>query len=189
MTKPIRKVPAGVKLQLPLRHARFVAEFLKDLNASQAAIRAGYGPKWAAKNAHRLTENEGIKAAIERRTARQVETVELSATRVLEELRRLSFVDATGIWDSAGHIKPFSKWTVEQRASLAGFEAIIKNAAAGDRKTDLVHKVKLYDKTRALDLLARHFALLHDQVKVEGVDWKEIAALLAAARKKDREKG
>jgi phage terminase small subunit len=114
----------------------------------------------------------------------------LSAARVLEELRRLAFVDVTGVFTDAGNLRPFSEWTAEQRAALAGFEVVIKNAAAGDGHTDTVHKVKLSDKVKALDLLARHFALLHDQVTIEG-DWDKFAARLASAklRRVKREEG
>jgi hypothetical protein len=58
---------------------------------------------------------------------------------------------------------------------------IVKNAAAGDGHTDTVHKIKLADKLKELDLLARHFALLHDQMSIEG-DWDKLAAQLASAK-------
>jgi phage terminase small subunit len=164
---------------------RFVAEYLRDLNATQAAIRAGYTAAWANKNATRLTVNDGIAAAVAKGTARHLASCELSAARVLEELRRLAFVDVTGVWDDAGNLKPFSAWSEEQKAALAGFEAIIKNAAAGDGHTDTVHKVRLHDKLKALDLLARHFKLLHDQVSIEG-DWEKFAARLASAKARIR---
>jgi phage terminase small subunit len=128
------------------------------LNTTQAAIRAGYTAAWANKNVIRLTVDNGIAAAVAKGTARQLENAELSASRVIEELRRLAFVDAPGVFDDAGNLRPFSEWTPEQRASLAGYEVIIKNAAAGNGHTDTVHKVKLSDKLKALDLLARHFS-------------------------------
>jgi hypothetical protein len=48
---------------------------------------------------------------------------------------------------------------------------MVKNAAAGDGKTDVIHKVKLWDKVRALELLAKHFALL-----VERTEHREMRA-------------
>jgi len=171
---PTRPTPR----KLTPRQARFVGEYLRDLNATQAAIRAGYTAAWANKNAIRLTVDNGIAAAVATGTARQLENAELSASRVIEELRRLAFVDAPGVFDDAGNLRPFSEWTPEQRASLAGYEVIIKNAATGNGHTDTVHKVKLSDKLKALDLLARHFSRLHVQVSIEG-DWDKFAAPLA----------
>jgi len=50
---------------------------------------------------------------------------------------------------------------------VAGFEVLIKNAAAGDGVTDLIHKFRLWDKLRALEMLAKHYALLTDVMRVE----------------------
>ena len=52
---------------------------------------------------------------------------------------------------------------------------MIKNGAAGDNHTETVHKIKLWDRPRALELLAKHFKLLTDVVQVEHSE-----ALLAA---------
>ena len=102
---PTRPTPR----KLTPRQARFVGEYLRDLNATQAAIRAGYTAAWANKNAIRLTVDNGIAAAVATGTARQLENAELSASRVIEELRRLAFVDAPGVFDDAGNLQPFSE--------------------------------------------------------------------------------
>lgn len=54
-----------MKEKLTGKRRLFVAEYLKDFNATQAAIRAGYSSKTADANAHRMMENDGIKAAID----------------------------------------------------------------------------------------------------------------------------
>jgi len=175
---------------LNARQQRFVAEFIACQNGSEAARRAGYSARTANRASASLLTNVVISRAIAQGTAAALKKADLSAARVLEELRRLAFVDVTGVFTDAGNLRPFSEWTAEQRAALAGFEVVIKNAAAGDGHTDTVHKVKLSDKVKALDLLARHFALLHDQVTIEG-DWDKFAARLASAklRRVKREEG
>lgn len=142
------------------KHARFVAEYLKDLNGKQAAIRAGYKPSRAEQTASELLATRKVSEAVAAGVAKQLKKVEVTADRVLEEIARLAFVDARGFWDEHGNLKPIKDLTPEQGSALAGFEAIIKNAKAGDGQTDLVHKIKLWDKTRALELLAKKFALL-----------------------------
>ena len=60
-------------------------------------------------------------------------------------------------------LKAITELTAEQGSCLASFEAVIKNAAAGDFKTDLVHKVKFWPKLDALDRPAEHLGLLEGQ--------------------------
>lgn len=164
------------KPALTPKQARFVAEYLVDLNATQAAIRTGYSAKTAKQQGSRLLTNAVISAAITTSTRQQLTTTELSAARVLEEYRRLAFVDARSFWDAHGNVKPMSELTAEQGSALAGFEALIKNAKAGDGITDTIHKFKLWDKTKALDSLAKHFGLLKDTIDVQGgmtITWQD----------------
>ena len=52
---------------------------------------------------------------------------------------------------------------------------MIKNVAAGDNHVDTIHKIKAWDKTKALDMLGRHFNLLTDQVRHTGeltISWQ-----------------
>ena len=113
-----------------------------------------------------------------------IERAALTAARVLEEYRRLAFVDARDFWSTDGTLKPIHELTAEQGSALAGFEAIIKNAQAGDGVTDLVHKIKFWDKTRALEALAKHFGLVPDKVEMTVTDGAALVARLAAARKR-----
>lgn len=99
----------------------------------------------------------------------------LSAARVLEEYARLAFFDTRSFFDDAGNLKPLRDLTPEQGAALAGVEVIIKNAKAGDGATDTVHKIKLWDKTKALDSLAKHFGILKETLEHTGgisISWQ-----------------
>lgn len=95
---------------------------------------------------------------------------------MLEEYRRLAFTDTRAFFDEAGNLKPFSELTAEQGSALASFEVLIKNAKAGDGETDTVHKIRLWDKTKALDSLAKHFGLLKEGLDVSGtvtIAWQD----------------
>lgn len=158
------------------KQQRFVAEYLIDLNATQAAIRAGYSKKTAESIGWENLRKPEIADAVKAGKATQLTHADLTATRVLEEYRRLAFVDARGFWNEMGCLKPFSELTAEQGAALSGFEAIIKNAKAGDNLTDEVHKIKLWDKTKALESLAKHFGLLKETVEIQGgltITWQD----------------
>jgi len=165
---------------LTAKQTRFVAEYVVDLNATQAAIRAGYSRKSAEQQGYENLRKPEIAQAITAGKAQQLETAELSAALMLEELRRLALVDARSFWDAEGRLKKPSELTAEQGAALAGFEVLIKNAKAGDGQIDEIHKIKLWDKTRALEALAKHFGLVTERLEVSG--WDKLAAQLNHAR-------
>lgn len=149
---------------------RFVAEYLLDLNATRAYMRAHphcTNENTAAVNGWKLLRNAKVKALIATGTAKQLAEQGLSAARVLEELRRLAFSDLRPLFDRHGCLKPIGTLTDAQAAAVAGMEVIIKNAQAGDGHTDTIHKIKLWDKTRALEMLAKHFKLLTEVIQVE----------------------
>jgi hypothetical protein len=63
----------------------------------------------------------------------------------------------------------------DEAALIAGFEVVIKNAAAGDGHTDTIHKVKLKDQARYVEMAMKHFGLLTDKVEHSGgleIRWK-----------------
>jgi len=148
------------KKKLTARQERFVAEYLVDLNAKQAAIRAGYSKKTAEQQSYELLRLPWVSAAILAGQRSQLGNAELSAVRVLEELRRIAFLDPRGFFDAAGNLKPIGELTAEQSAALASLEVIKKNAEAGDGKIDTVHKIRFWAKPDALEMLAKRFALL-----------------------------
>lgn len=173
---------ARILMPLTPKQQRFVAEYLIDLNATQAAIRAGYKADSAKQVGSENLTKPDIKAAIASGKSQQLASAELSAARVLEELRRLAFVDLRGFFDDAGNLKPIQELSEAHGHALAGLEVIIKNAKAGDGVTDTVHKFKVWDKTRALEMLAKHFALLTDVVRVDD-EQANIAKLLAGRKR------
>lgn len=108
--------------------------------------------------------------------AKQLQSADLSAQRVLEELGRLALVDARDFYDERGNVKPLSELTASQGAALQSIEVIVKNAKAGDGVTDEIHKIKLWDKPKALDILAKHFGLLKETIDVSGgltITWQD----------------
>lgn len=179
--RPAKREPPALSPQ----HERFVAEYLIDLNAT-AAYRRAYGKvKDADVSGPRLLGIVGIAAAIAAGKARQMAAADLTAARVLEELRRVAFANVRDYFDATtGDAKHPHQLTIEEGAALAGFEVLIKNAQAGDGITDTIHKFKLWDKVRSLELLAKHFALLVEKIELKDVGADARVARLVAARKR-----
>lgn len=175
----------GPERGLTAKQELFIAEYLIDLNATQAAIRAGFSKKSATAIGAEYLRKPHIAAAVAAKKAVQLERAELSANRVLEEMRRLAFMDVGVLFDSAGNLRPLHTMTPEDRAAIAGVEVIIKNAEAGDGKTDKVHKIKLCDKVRVLEMLGKHYKLLSDTINVTADD--ALIDKLMAGRKRAME--
>jgi phage terminase small subunit len=147
---------------LVARKELFVAEYIGDLNATQAAIRAGYSPKTAKQQAQRLMQEPAIKAAIAKKQKKVFVNAELTATRTLEAIRRPLVADVRKLFDSNGNLRPITSLGDDEAALIAGFEVIVKNAEAGDGHTDKVHKIKIVDRARYVEMAAKHFKLLTD---------------------------
>lgn len=157
------------------KQQRFVAEYLVDLNATQAAIRCGYSVKTAGAIGHENLKKPEIAKAVQAGQAKQFSEADLSKARVIEEIRRIGLNDPRGFWDEAGNLKPIKDLSAEQAACLAGFEVLKKNTAAGDGVVDTIHKIKVWDKPKALELLAKHFGILKENVEITGeltISWQ-----------------
>lgn len=142
------------------KQERFVAEYLVDLNATQAAVRAGYSAKTADTQGPRLLGNVGVSGAIAKGQSRVLAKAEVTAERVLKELGRLAFSDVRKLFDDKGNLLAIKSLDDETAPAVAGVEVVKRNVDSGDGKTDDIHKIKIWDKPRSLEMLAKHFSLL-----------------------------
>ena len=142
--------------------------YARTLNGAESATRAGYSPRCAAQKAVKLLQEPKVRALVDQVQAEQRQRSSLTADRILEELRRVGLSDLRQVFDQHGNLRPIHEWDDSTAAGIASVEVVMKNAAAGDGKVDRVLKIKLWDKTKALNDLARHFALLTDVVQVSG---------------------
>lgn len=150
------------------KEAAFVREYLVDLNATQAAIRAGYSKRTARQQASRLLSKAAIQEAISRRTEKRAERLELKADDVLRELMLLAFGDIGGAFDAEGRMLPLAQMPESVRRTLASIE--VDELGGGEEGVGLgrLRKVKTWDKLRALEMLGRHLQLFIDKTEVSG---------------------
>ena len=142
------------------KQTRFVSEYLRDLNGAAAAVRAGYSPKTADRQAYALLRKPEIQTSVAVAEKQRLEANKVSATRVIEESRRIGFNDPRRFFDAKANLKPITEWTEEMAAAVSKIEVVKKNAAAGDGHTDTVVKVWFWNKNAALELLSKHLGLL-----------------------------
>lgn len=148
---------------LTLKQARFVQEYLKDLNATQAAVRAGYSAKTARPQGHRLLTIIAVSEAVSAGAAKRIAKGMVSADRILEEIGRLAVSDPRAMFDDTGGLKAPRDWSDEVAAAIAGIEVDIRASPEGT--ITRVAKVRRWDKLRALELLAKYHGLLKDRVE------------------------
>lgn len=157
------------------RQRRFVVEFLRDRNGTQAAIRAGFSEKGAAVSASKLLRHPKIATYLAARLAKLAKTeakLDISAERTLLEIARLAYVDPAQFYDEKGHLKLIHDIPEDARRALHGMESFEEFEGAGADRTKVgdVRKVKWHDKRAALADLAKIQGLLKEKVEVGGPD-------------------
>lgn len=148
------------------KQQRFVEEYLVDLNATQAAIRAGYSPKTAGQIGERLLKKVEIQQALaERMKARQART-EITQDMVLDELAKIAFGDQRRVmtWGPSGVKLRASETLTSEDAAIVAEVSESVTAAGGTLK------LKTHDKVGALKLLGEHLGMFKQRVEVTGKD-------------------
>lgn len=161
----------------------FCREYLVDLNATQAAIRAGYSPKTAHMMGHENLKKPEMAAFIQKEMTERAGRTEITADRVLSEIGRLAFADIRSVFDENGRLLPVHMLPAEVAASVSSIEVVTSKVPGGE-PADVEHtaKIKFWDKRGSLELLGRHLKMFTDKVEVEVVD--SLAARLERVRAK-----
>jgi phage terminase small subunit len=137
------------------RHQRFVDEYIIDLNATQAAIRAGYAPKAANKQAHLLMLRPDVQKAITEAQASRSERTKIDADWVLRRLADEADADLADLYDESGSLKPIKDWPpVWRKGLVAGVE--VEELREEGAAVGFVRKVKLSDRIKRIELIGKH---------------------------------
>lgn len=149
------------------RQLVFCQEYLKDLNGTQAAIRAGYSKRSAEVTASRMLSKAMISEFIKAANDKRLEKVELKADVVLQELLNIARVDISLAFDDFGNILPIKLMPENVRRAIAGIEVFEEYAGTGENRINIgqTKKIKFWDKNRALELLGKHLALFIERVE------------------------
>lgn len=149
------------KRELTFQQRVFVAEYIKDRNGTQAAIRAGYKPNAAQEQASRLLSNAMIRQRIEELITKVSERAELTAERTLREVARLAFFDPRKLLNPDGSPKPITELDDDTAAGLAGLEVLEQYEGIGPDRVFVGHikKYKIADKNSALEKAMKHLGL------------------------------
>ena len=149
-----KKAPRSARL----KHDKFVEEYLIDFNGRQAAIRAGYSVKSATCIASQLLRRPEVAEKIAKGIAERRKHAIITADRVLKEYARIAFADVR-------RVSRFGPEGVKLRldSSLTDDDAAAI-AEVSQTGTGRSTRIKLHDKRRALDSIARHLGLFQQQL-------------------------
>lgn len=156
-------------MALTAKQQLFVKEYLVDLNATQAAIRAGYSAKTAEQQASRLLSNVKVQKAIEEAMSKRAAKVEITADRVLREYAKIAFFDPRRLYRDDGQPVDITELDDDTAGAIVGLEVLEEFSGFGEDRTQIgfTKKYKIADKVRALDSVARHLGMFVDSTKVE----------------------
>ena len=144
--------------KLTKKQEMFVAEYLIDLNATQAAIRAGYSPESANNIGPENLLKPSIRARVDQALAERSKRTGINQDRVLQELAKMAFINITDVVDTENAKIKVSA----EPEDLACIQSIkIKPVEWGTER-----EVKLCDKKAALELLGKHLGMFKDNVNL-----------------------
>lgn len=134
------------------RRARFIREYVKDLNITQAALRAGYSPKTAAAQGSRLLKNVEVRAQVDVLLAKLTKRNDITVERTVQEIARIAYGDTRRLFNSDGSLKQLDELDEDAAALLASIETETRREGTGDDAEYVtVRKIKRWDKVKALD--------------------------------------
>lgn len=168
ITRKINKSKVNPETGLTTQQEEFFREYLGDFNGKRAAIEAGYSAKTAAQQASRLLTNVKGQAFLATLQKPALQKFEVTQDKIMKEIATVAFsnlMDYVEVKNGQAWID-LSKCTREQAAALASFEVIelppLKMYEDGEEvvREVLKVKIKMWDKLKALELLAKRYGLV-----------------------------
>lgn len=172
------------------KQSRFVDEYLIDLNATQAAIRAGYSEKNASRIASELIDKTHVRNAIETKRAERSQETKIDAAWVLMRLAAEATADIADLYNDDGELLPVKQWPLIWRQGLVQgieVEELFDGVGKDRERIGTVRKVKLDNRIRRLELIGKHIGVnaFQDVVQHKGLDG--LADRMARAAKRNGE--
>lgn len=152
-------MPQPCQSKINEKQRKFCEEYLIDLNATQAAIRAGYSEKTAKVIGNENLTKPYIQSEIQRLQKTRSKRTEITADRVLKELARIGFANIDDILDFDNE----SVTIKDSKTLKKKVKSAISEVSKTISKDGISIKVKMYDKISALDKIARHLGMYEEK--------------------------
>lgn len=146
------------------KQKRFVEEYLIDLCATQAAIRAGYSPETAGSIGSENLHKPEIRARIDAAMAELSRRTGANQERIVRELAKVAFVNAADVVDFE-NAKLLPNASADDTAAIASVK--VKQIPT-DAGMGVEREIRMADKLKALELLGKHLGMFTDNVHLTG---------------------
>jgi phage terminase small subunit len=149
------------KARLRPQPERFCQEYIKDLNGTQAAIRAGYSEKSAFAQASQLLSLHKVVVRIDQLKLARQQRTEITSDRVMQELAVIGFSDIADFIDENGCVRPIKDIPPHSRRAISSFEVIEIFHGHGENKVCIGQhkKIRFWDKNKALEIMTKHLGI------------------------------
>ena len=151
---------------LTTRQLTFCDEYLIDLNATQAAIRAGYSGPHVRKTASDLLAKPDISDEIAKRMQDRERRTEITQDKVLSELAKIAFFDIRKIVDASGRLLQIKELNDQTAGAIVSID-ISKNGNEEFGGNEIL-KLRFADKRAALVDIGKHLGMFKDKVEITG---------------------
>lgn len=143
----------------------FCEEYLVDMNATHAAIRAGYSPKSASDIGSENMKNPEIEAEITRLMAERSKRTGVTSDRVLEELSKIAFCNPADVINLQNGTL-LDENEIKKAAAIASVK--VKQIPTRDGEIITEREIRMADKIKALELCGKHIGLFKEKVELGG---------------------
>lgn len=150
---------------------KFCDEYLIDLNATKA-YKVAYPnckkDETANAASSRMLRNVKVQEYISERMKQREQRTEVTQDMVIKELAKIAFLDIRKLYTENGQLKNIADMDSETAGAISSLETLEEYEGYGNNREKIgdTQKVKLLDKTKALELLGRHLGIFNDKIDV-----------------------
>ena len=150
---------------------RFCDEYLVDLNATRA-YKVAYSrckkDETASVNGSKLLRNTKVQEYISKKQKEIEKRTEVTQDMVIQELAKIAFLDIRKLYTENGQLKNIADIDSDTAGAISSLETLEEYDGYGDDREKIgdTKKVKVLDKTKALELLGRHLGMFNDKLDV-----------------------
>ena len=168
------------KHEITPRQRMFVEYYIQNgMNGTQAAISAGYSKKTAQTQASWLLSNPYVKPEVEKRISELLSETQAMTLKWLRQVMAIAEYDPrkSASWGPAG-VDAIDSEGIDDNTAMA-----IQEISSSTSESGVSVKIKSYDKTKALDLLAKYIGIIGDGVSKEQQEQNGVDQLSPAERR------
>lgn len=171
-------------MKLTEKQKKFSREYLKDFNATQAAVKAGYSKRSANVIAAQNLTKVSIQQYLAKSLKKAEERAEIDISKIVKHLHDMAFFDVADVLYNDGEIKPIDEWPEIARKIVS--ELHVRRELTEDGQVVTITKIKMPSREKNTENLGRYLAIFTDKIKAE-IDYSEVVHLYVPQFRKEGE--